>query len=376
MNSPDEMAGLGKSYPGGSMEMELIETLADIGCDADELTRLVKPYVSDQRGGGWARAILSRSAPDEARQQVALLIPLLEGEQTSIVESALGTLWGYRTQAQAAVPALLKLATTTDKKIAWSATRLLIAISPAEAAPLVPALLSQLERDPLKPSEPWQPFVESLAAIGPAASPAIPALQRILESSPPTLTRPKENRHLEWLRLKVILALGRIGVDDSNVIEQLCRLLNGESWRDRAAAAEALSSPGMPAETVLRDLITALRDEDDYVRGNAALAIGELSGDRTAAVKPLTAALDDFNAYVQTAATIALGQIGEPAGPAVESLREAARQPENAFSNYRRSDSLPWGLRDDRFHHRRSFASAARWALSQIETAEAKEHAE
>ena len=374
MNSPDELPRLAKSYPGGSMERELIETLADIGCEPDELTRLATPHVADERGGGWARAILSQSAPEEARRQVGLLIGQLESDQPSILESALSLLLGYRSQAQAAVPALTQLAGAEDKKTAASARSLLIAIRPDAGAPLVPGLLSQLEPEQLDRSKPWHPVVQTLGAIGPSAKAAIPALRKILDASPPMLSAAKDNRGLDWLRLNVILALGRIGCHDPQVIELLRGLLKVASWRDRAAAAEALSSPGMRTEAVLRDLVAALRDQEGYVRGNAALAIRDLPGDRTLAVDALADALSDDDVYVRTAAAIALGQIGAGAAPAVERLRDAVRDPMNAFSNGRRLQ-LPsaWGLRDrdDGLYQFRSVQTAARWALSKIEREDA-----
>jgi HEAT repeat protein len=350
------------------LRVEIIETLAEIGAPADELIPLLEPYLADVSQGTWAREILAQVSPTEARRQVSALISQLDIEEPATIKSALGSLWGFRTQAREAVPVLTRLLLNPDEEISKRATSLLVAVSPEDSAPAVPILLARMERERLKPWGPYPPSLNELAALGPIAKDAVPVLLKYLDASPSDLSDMKSNRGLNWLRVHVILALGQIGCRDPDVLSLLRSLVRADSWRDRATAAEALASPGVLTESVLPDLVDLLRDENSYVRGNAILAIGDLPGDRTVAVEPLIAALNDDDVYVQTAAAIALGQIGVPAAPAVAALREAAREPMNAFSNFRRP-KMPssWDLRDDRFHKRRSVEQAARWALAQIE---------
>jgi HEAT repeat protein len=350
------------------LRMEIIETLVEIGAEADDLIPLLEPYIVDSLPGTWARELLAQVSPTEARRQVSALIPQLDSEEPAAIESALGSLWGYRTQAQDAVPALTRLIHHADEKISKRATSLLVAASPEDSAPAVPVLLARLERERLKPFGPYPDSLNELAALGPIAKESLPVLLKYLDASPPDLSDMKRNRGLDWSRVHVILALGRIGCRDPDVLAFLLSLVKAESWRDRATAAEALASPGVSTEAVLPELVGLLPDGNSYVRGSAILAIGDLSGDRTTAVEPLMAALNDDDVYVQTAAAIALGQIGVPAAPAVGPLREAADNPMNAFSNYRRVAGSSWDLRYDRFHQLRSVARASRWALARIES--------
>jgi HEAT repeat protein len=350
------------------LRMEIIETLAEIGAPADELIPLLEPYLADIGQGTWARELLAQVSLAEARRQVSALIPQLDSEQPATIKSALGSLWGFRTQAREAVPVLTRLLLNPDEEISKRATSLLVAISPEDSTPAVPILLARLERERLKPFGPYPDSLDKLAALGPIAKEAVPFLRKYFDALPRDLSDMKHNRGLNWERVYVILAIGRIGCRDPDVLAILRSMVKADSWRDRATAAEALASPGVVTESVLPDLLGLLNDENSYVRGSAILAIGDLPGDRTVAVAPLVAALNDGDVYVQTAAAIALGQIGGPAAPAVATLREAAGNPMNAFSNYRRLKvGSSWDLRWDRFHNLRSVARAARWALAQIE---------
>ena len=135
---------------------------------------------------------------------------------------------------------LTRLIRHPDEKIAERAVSLLTEIAPGDSAPAVPIILARLERERGDPSGPFHPLIKSLGEIGPAAKEAIPALRKKLQSSPP---KPSHvDWGLDWLRLEVILALGRIGCGDPEVIDLLKSRLKGESWKDRAAAAEALKA--------------------------------------------------------------------------------------------------------------------------------------
>jgi HEAT repeat protein len=128
-----------------------------------------------------------------------------------------------------------------------------------------------LQQIKLDPSVPFHTEIEHLGMIGPLAHDAIPVLLHILESPQIDPAEMKNRLWFNWLRLNVILALGRIGCNDTDVIATLFSLLKADSWQDRAAAAEALSSPGISTAAVLDTLVDALHDEHAYVRANAAV---------------------------------------------------------------------------------------------------------
>src|SRR5207249_3733015 len=80
--------------------MEIIETLVEIGADADDLIPLLEPYIVDSVPGTWGRELLAQVSPTEARRQVSAIVPQLDNQQPAAIEAALGSLSGYRTQAR------------------------------------------------------------------------------------------------------------------------------------------------------------------------------------------------------------------------------------------------------------------------------------
>jgi HEAT repeat protein len=111
-----------------------------------------------------------------------------------------------------------------------------------------------------------------------------------------------EDWHIRRAAAKV---LGEMG--DATAIPLLSKALTDEDWHVRQAAAKALGEIGNV--TAIPHLSKALMDEDWHVRRAAAQALGKI-GDGTA-ISLLSAALSDEDEDVREATAKALGEIGD-----------------------------------------------------------------
>ena len=164
----------------------------------------------------------------------------------------------------------------------------------AAAAPAIPALVACLDRDP----DPVR--IAATYALGAIGAPAIPALADALRASGAALP------HL--LR----------GVGRGN---------HGGTWREQALvmgdAAHALAAIGAAAIPALIDLLAA---DDEWARVNAAFALGEMDHAASDAVPALVRALADESHFVVRTAADALGTIGAAqAGAALGELLHLER---------------------------------------------------
>jgi HEAT repeat protein len=133
----------------------------------------------------------------------------------------------------------------------------------------------------------------ALGYIGPAASPAVPILEKRARTS-----------------VAAVKALRRIsGTGASDTLRDA--LQEGSNAFVIQSAADALAGMG---ESSVPALIEALRGRQAHTRMSAARALGAIRDQR--AVNPLTAVLDDPDEYVRAAAAEALKKIrGEEAKP-------------------------------------------------------------
>ncbi len=147
----------------------------------------------------------------------------------------------------------------------------------------------------------------ALGAFGPAADRAAPHLI-------PYLTSRK-------IGANAIQAVGKIGVKDAGVINELRRIVRSENSAHRGMAADALSKLGVLK--ALPDLQLALTDKGKYTRILVANAIARFGEDAAPAVEDLGNLLGDPDDDVGRAAVNALGSIGPAAQPVATSLAGA-----------------------------------------------------
>ena len=155
---------------------------------------------------------------------------------------------------------------------------------------------------------------ETLAHLGAAAVPAIPALVACL------------NREPDPVRIAATYALGAIGAPAipalaaalrgagaalPHLLRGVGRGNHGGTWSEQALvmddAAHALAAMGADAIPALTDLLGA---DDEWARVNAAFALGEMDHAASAAVPALVDALADESHFVVRTAADALGTIG------------------------------------------------------------------
>jgi HEAT repeat protein len=292
-------------------------------CSEEIVPRLVALLSEQTRGGVCCEAgqLLVRVSPDEARRQIALLLPQLAGEQTGSL-SVLEALYGMGAEAREFVPEFLQLL-SRPVHAGWTTQYIVLTLGEIgpEAAPAVPTLVRMLDN-----GKDRETVIKTLGKIGPAAIPALPFVLRTIGAASSSAAD-----EVERSRLAAVAAVGRVGGNDPDVLAILRSLVHNESPPLRTAAIDSLGF--CRSEAALRDLLSLLDDPAPDTRLHAAQAIGNLRADRRTAVAPLTSALHDKDWYVQTAAAIALGRIGGPAIAAVPALERLADESANLASN-------------------------------------------
>ena len=163
----------------------------------------------------------------------------------------------------------------------------------------------------------------ALGALGPKASPSVPALVKTLSHEEP------------YVRIYAAEALSSIGPKAGAATSDLARALDDPIPGVRWAAAEALGSIGPAAESAVPQLIEALKDEFLYVRIFAAGALGSIGPKAQTAREALRAAAND--PALRNEAEWALNRIGgvQSGEPVVSPLGPApsvAPQPQTAVA--------------------------------------------
>lgn len=180
---------------------------------------------------------------------------------------------------------------------------------------VVPALAKALE-DPDETVR--QEAAAALTSFGPDAAMAAPQLIRLLQ----------EEKDL-WIRLHAVWVLAAIGPKAEKAIPALKKTLDagGENSVLAVEAARALGSIG---KTALPALIEAMRKKDPFIRRRAAAGLADLGPDAKDAVPVLVDALGDTeDGWVPRVACWALRNIGPAAKNALPRLRELLKENNN-----------------------------------------------
>jgi HEAT repeat protein len=236
----------------------------------------------------------------ESRVAVPRLEGLLKDRNEAVRVAALSAL-----EKIGATMACLEsvIAFLEEGKEVWTAAGVLSQLGPG-AAPAVPALIRELERDPRLLTA----VAEALGRIGPAARAAVPLLQRYLAD--------KDVNGQVW----AALALGRIGPEALDGGELLVELGLRD---DPSGCRDAL----VPLGTSVIPMVTRmLQAQDIELRALAAEYLGGFGPLAREAVPALTTALADRETEVVEKAAWALGQVGPEARAGVPSLVTLLRQ--------------------------------------------------
>ncbi len=215
-----------------------------------------------------------------------------------------------------ALPTLIdRLMTEKDGQVRLAVLEAVAALGP-DAEPAVPALLHTLRTSygGLNLEEAHQDYRSALAlaAIG---RPAVAGLRGLL------------NERKENVRAEAIMALGRIGPDAAPAVGDLLPLLGDKADRIGREAALALGRIG---EAAVELLLVAGATGDASSRGRALVALGELArpDDRVAAV--VGAAAGDADPRVRAEAIRTLAHLHRPDAAMLPVLRDRIRDGDEA----------------------------------------------
>lgn len=178
--------------------------------------------------------------------------------------------------------------------------------------------------------------VKAIAALGPGAVTAVPALVRATRD---------ENAEVRYWAVEGLRKIGAPAAREGG--PALTIVLADDIRPNQEVARRALEAMGPEALPVV---LPALKSPDAWVRGNAAEVSGMIAGGKGDAVKALTPLLKDDSLWVRASAAWAIGRVGPKAKgaarPMIEALgEELRRDPSLATAGQRlRLENLVYGL--------------------------------
>jgi HEAT repeat protein len=158
--------------------------------------------------------------------------------------------------------------------------------------------------------------IDALETFGPAAAPAVPALNQALRD---------RNLFVRWSAART---LGLIGpVKPKETVAGLARLLHDPDLDVRMAASVALSRLGPVSRDALPDLVWALKNSDAEMRVDALHTMAAIGTSSQPALPVIAQALRDPDERVRIAAAEVLGKFGPLARNSEPALRAALLDP-------------------------------------------------
>jgi HEAT repeat protein len=263
--------------------------------------------------------VLVKAAPATPEILPATLELLETGQEVEALFAAVGILGALGAPASSrSVPALI--AAFDDSRCGQKAPYALGRIGPSARA-ASSALARAL--DPNDHSRPWllrSSIADALVAIDAPAEIAVPALQKVIDQG--------NMNALDAERCAA--ALGHFGAAATPAVPVLIRLLE-TSERNRiyvrANSADSLGQIGPPAAAAVPSLIRGLKDEAEAVRYAAAKALGGIGPAARAAVPDLIAALDHPDALFAVYAARSLGAIATNEPEIIDALSRVRKPP-------------------------------------------------
>jgi HEAT repeat protein len=226
-------------------------------------------------------------------QAVAVLIEALEGEDDSVRFNAVEALEAFGHQAQAAVPALVRVV-KNEQGNAWKAADALGAIDAQGVG--TPALIEALgSRDPT-----MRRFAAyGLSRIGRKAAAAEKALHDRLSDSDP------------GARIAAAAAHWSVSGKSDEAMAVLRPILRAtDNWHTRMWAADAVAEIGPAAKVAVPELIECLTSDTQYVVTSSTKALGKIGPDAASAIPALIEQLENSdNEYIRVCIARALWHI-------------------------------------------------------------------
>ncbi len=290
----------------------VLDAISDYGLAAiPELNRALKHKKAAIRASA-AKAIGTIAFQDSSVDAVMPLLEALADSDGKVREEAAFAIGYIHRLPEKSVPALTVALRDTNPDVrsaaAWS-----LQYFNAKSAPAVPALIANLAKH-----DDASNTVNALAAIGPAAKSAVPALLREFKAT-------KDKRY----RSQIAEALGNIGPAAKAAIPALVDAIQGGPDETDSSMIDALGQIGPEAKSAVPILIKLAKNRSNYDHQMRAMqALGRIGPAAKDAVPILLGELDvpgSESSLVSTAALGALGGIGPDAKTAVPTLIKVAR---------------------------------------------------
>ena len=264
----------------------------------------------------------AEAAAEYGRNAVEPLCGLLLEEQVMVRSYALLGLSRMGAEAEAAVPALVRIVANPQDELRDQAIDVLGAIGPA-ADEAVPTLIKVMDESQSKLQ---QSALKSLTRIGSPA--ALHAIENAFQRGDVTFRRNLLRTLQDTLDAAanlapmLIAAYGRgdpaiegdllvlMGAIGEPVVESLVELLGAEQVESRRRAALALSYYRLASAAAVPALMTALTDSEPVVRFWAVKALGAIGDPARTAATPLMACLNDSDADVRWQAIRSIERLG------------------------------------------------------------------
>jgi HEAT repeat protein len=216
-----------------------------------------------------AAEVLGQIGPIDQRM-VPALVETIADKEPRVRGAAVRTLGDFRSEAKPAIPALLAASKSLDIPFREAVVDALGEIGVADGA------VMRLLIESLNDNEYLGLRLAgacALAKLGKRAKVAIPDLV--------TALRTKNNREqamVNNIRRLAAVALGEIGPEASQAVPRLGELLEAEesTWDVRLDVVEALGKIGVNTPAVLKALEKAQKDQDHRVKESAVSALGKL----------------------------------------------------------------------------------------------------
>jgi HEAT repeat protein len=277
----------------------------------------------------------AEAAAEYGRNAVEPLCGLLLEEQFMVRSYALLGLSRMGAEAEAAVPALVRIVADSQDELRGQAIDVLGMIGPA-ADEAVPMLIRVMEQSR---GELQQSVLRSLTRIGSPA--AVQAIENAFQRGDVTFRRmslktlqntPDAAANLVPMLINVYRCgdpaingdlLVLMSVIGEPVVESLVELLGAEQAESRRRAALALSRHRLASASAVPALMTALTDSEPVVRFWAVKALGAIGDPARTAATPLMACLNDSDADVRWQAIRSIERLGleSQAAEKLEGLR-------------------------------------------------------
>jgi HEAT repeat protein len=350
---------------------KLAWTLYELGVAPQDLVPRLIPMLDEP---GYipfhAGRIIAVADPDEARRQVARLIPRIRHEQQAAGQVALQeALFGLAPVAEAAIPALCQWA-EKDPANEYRTVQILSSMGP-KAAPGLPILRRILARPLLLPrengdheldfrSDIWKRIAaaKTVANIGPGARAALPDVFACLDWQVWRKPLVPKNMDTEsYLYETLLAAVASIGDGGPEIPARLRRLLHEHAPQLHAGVLLALVILTPDSPEVVNDFNHWLGTTESEGREEIILAICKLQTDRRTLIPRL---VDELRGHltIRKAAVWTLGDLGAEAKSALPALRETE-------SDGKEPGKIPKRIRDRRYRWHYSEIEQARWDLSQ-----------